>query len=142
MSKQFIKAFAALDAFAASGDMARTTLCAALIDAGITTREEAEPIVTDWAARRTGCLPLLEGQKIAKGRKVLDSKHAAYENAKTTRRRAMDAFAPAEKPARKVEPKKESLPLTKAEIAALKAAIVACGGNTARAVAGLKALSA
>lgn len=86
-------AFVALDAFAASGDAARTALVAALVAAGYLTRESAYIVVTEWAAARCNC-PMVAGQKAAKGTMVLDSASANYENAKTTRRRAMDAFAP------------------------------------------------
>jgi hypothetical protein len=104
-------AFTALDAFALSGDQARTALVAALVAAGFVTREDAYIVVTEWAAAKEmftwdaaakvwvsmGNCGLVEGQKAAKGTKVLDAKHPAYEAAKTTRRRAMDAFAPADK---------------------------------------------
>ena len=138
-----VAAFAAIDAFAASIDTSRTTLCRQLIEAGITTREDAMPVVTAWAAQRTGC-PLVDGKGKAKGTMVLDSTHATYEAAKKARYRVMEAFCPAERkePAGKPADKKEARPLTRAEIVALKAAIAACGGNVARAVAGIKALSA
>lgn len=143
MSKQIntVAAFAAIDAFAAAIDTSRSVLCAALIKAGVVTREDAMPVVTTWAAQRTGC-PLVDGKGKAKGTMVLDSTHATYEAAKKARYRVMEAFCPAEKPAVKPADKKEAKPLTRAEIVALKAAIEACGGNVARAVAGIKALSA
>ena len=134
-------AFAALDQFAAAGDTARVALVAALVAAGIATREDAYPIVTAWAAAKEmftwdavakvwvslGNCGLIDGQKAAKGTKVLNSAHPAYEAAKTTRRRAMDAFAPAEKPATKTEAESAATvkPATKAEreaFAALQAA--------------------
>jgi len=156
MSKQIntVAAFSALDAYAASLDTSRTTLCAALIKAGITTREEAMPVVTEWAAKRTGC-PLVEGQRIAKGTMVLDSTHATYEAAKKARYRAMEAFCPAEKSADKAESAPTVEKATKAEKEAHKAlraarealkvaeaAFVAACGSKARAKAIDAALSA
>ena len=134
-------AFAALDQFAHVTATAGDALVAALKKAGILTYEDAYPVVTAWAGERAGC-PLVEGQRKAKGQMVLDSTSPAYEGAKTARRRVMDCFVPPERRAERGEAKKEAQPLTKAEIAALKAAIEACGGNVARAVAGMRALSA
>lgn len=113
-------AFAAIDAFAAGIDNARITLCNALIKAGVTTREDAMPVVTAWAAQRTGC-PLVEGLRSAKGTMVLDSTHATYEAAKKARYRVMEAFAPAEKPANKAESAATVKKATKAEKDAHKA---------------------
>ena len=141
----------ALDTFALTTQGANDALVAAMQAAGITTLEQVQPIVLQWASEKEmftkqkvslGKCGLVDGQRIAAGRKVLDSNSPAYEAAKKTYQRAMAAFEPAEKPAKRVEPKKEAKPLTKAEIAALRAAIAACGGNVARAVAGLKSLSA
>jgi hypothetical protein len=144
-------AIAALDTFADTTQTANENLVSAMRAAGVLTLEQAQPIVLEWVSGKEmfnkqkvslGKCPLVDGQRIAAGRKVLDSNHPAYEAAKKTYQRVMAAFEPAEKPAKRVEPKKEAKPLTKAEIAALRAAIAACGGNVARAVAGLKALSA
>jgi len=150
-------AILALNTFAATTQDANDALVAAMQAAGVSTLEEVQPIVLQWASEKEmfakkldadgnkvslGKCGLVDGQRIAAGRKVLDSNSPAYEAAKKTYQRAMAAFEPAEKPAQRVEPKKEAKPLTKAEIAALRAAIAACGGNVARAVAGLKSLSA
>lgn len=134
-------AIAALNTFAATTQDANTALVAAMRAAGVTTLEQVQPIVLEWASTKCKC-PLVDGQRIAAGRKVLDKTSPAYEAARKTYQRAMAAFEPAEKAAQRVETKKEAKPLTKAEIAALRAAIAACGGNVARAVAGMKALSA
>jgi len=130
----------ALNAFASTTQNANSTLVAAMRAAGVTTLEQVKPIVLEWAALKCKC-PLVDGQRIAAGRKVFDKTSAAYEAARKTYQRVLSAFEPAEKPAQRVETKKEAKPLTKAEIAALRAAIAACGG-VARAVAGMKSLSA
>ena len=144
-------AIAALDTFADTTQTANDVLVASMRAAGVLTLEQAQPIVLEWVSGKEmfnkqkvslGKCGLVDGQRIAAGRKVLDSNSPAYEAAKKTYQRVMAAFEPAEKPAQRVEPKKEAKPLTKAEIAALRAAIAACGGNVARAVAGLKSLSA
>lgn len=134
-------AVAALNTFAMAAQNANTALVAAMRRAGVTTLEDVTPIVLTWASEKCHC-PLVDGQRSAAGRKVLDKTHGNYEAARKTFQRAMAAFEPAEKAAQRVEAKKAAKPLTKAEIAALRAAIAACGGNVARAVAGMKALSA
>jgi hypothetical protein len=154
MDNQQTNAFNALDAFALSGDTARTALVAALVAAGFLTRESAYIVVTQWAAARCEC-PMIEGQKAAKGTMVLDSKSPNYENAKTTRRRAMDAFAPADKPVTKAESAATVKKATKAErdahqalqaareaLKAAEAAFLLVCGSKARAKALDKALSA
>lgn len=156
MNKQTTQAFAVLDTFAAATDASRTALVAGLTDAGIATREEADPIVTQWASLRTGC-PLVDGQRKAAGRKVFDSQHPAFENARKTRQRVMDAFCPAEKPAQKEEAASAATvkKATKAEreahqalqeardaLAAAEAAFALVCGSKARAKALDKALSA
>jgi hypothetical protein len=150
-------AIAALDTFADTTQTANENLVSAMRAAGVLTLEQAQPIVLEWVSGKEmfskqkdkdgnrislGKCSLVDGQRIAAGRKVLDSNSPAYDAAKKTYQRVMAAFEPAEKPVQRVEPKKEAKPLTKAEIAALRAAIAACGGNVARAVAGLKSLSA
>ena len=156
MSKKIntVAAFAAIDAFAASIDTSRSVLCRQLIEAGVVTREDAMPVVTAWAAQRTGC-PLVDGKGKAKGTMVLDSTHATYEAAKKARYRVMEAFCPAEKPADKGESAPTVEKATKAEKEAHKAlqaarealrvaeaAFVASCGSKARAKAIDAALSA
>jgi hypothetical protein len=85
------KAYLALNTFAATLQEGVTRLRQAFVSLGIGTVEDAEPIVTSWAAQRHNC-PLVEGRGKAKGRMVLDSSAPSYEAAKTTRRRAMDAL--------------------------------------------------
>lgn len=89
--------FAAFDRFAASHVSAAEQLCAALREQGIKTREAAQPHVSAWAAQRTGCA-LVEGQKSAKGRVVLDRTHKSYEAAKKAAQRLLDAIS--DKPAK------------------------------------------
>jgi len=141
-----VAAFKALDVFAASCDTSRTTLCAALIKAGITTLEEARPVVVEWAGMRNKC-PRVDGKRSAEGRKVLQktridgTQHPNYEAARKSFQRAMGAFKPAkraEKPANKREP----APLSRTQIVALRAALAACDGKISAVIAGLKALSA
>lgn len=141
----------ALNTFALTTQDANDALVAAMQAAGITTLEQVQPIVLKWASEKEmlnkqkvslGVCGLVDGVRCAAGRKILDKSKPAYEAAKKTYQRAMAAFEPAEKAAQRVETKKEAKPLTKAEIAALRAAIAACGGNVARAVAGMKSLSA
>ncbi len=83
--------FAVLNTFAATVNGATRILRESLMSLGIDSVEEAEPIVTAWAGQRHG-VALVEGQRKAKGRMVLDSTAAAYEAAKTSRRRVMEAL--------------------------------------------------
>jgi hypothetical protein len=133
-------AFAALDQYAASLDSARHVLVRCMREAGIITLEEARPVVVEWASKRNKC-PMVEGQRSAAGRKVLDKDHHNYEAAKKSAQRAMGAFKPAKRAERPAE-KKEAQPLTRAQIVALRAALAACDGKISRVLAGLKALSA
>lgn len=87
-------AFNALNAFGLTVKGAAEKLRAAFEVLGIVTVEQTFEVVTAWAAKRSGC-PLVQSQRGSKI--VLDSKHAAYEAAKTARRRVMDVFDPAEK---------------------------------------------
>lgn len=83
--------FAVLNTFAATVNGATRILRESLMSLGIDSVEDAEPIVTAWAGQRHG-VALVEGQRKAKGRMVLDSNAAAYEAAKTSRRRVMEAL--------------------------------------------------
>lgn len=83
--------FAVLNTFAATVNGATRILRESLTSLGIDSVEDAEPIVTAWAGQRHG-VALVEGQRKAKGRMVLDSTAAAYEAAKTSRRRVMEAL--------------------------------------------------
>ena len=89
--------FAAFDAWAKAQVGAASALCAALKGQGITTREEAQPHAIAWAAKNNRC-PLVEGQKAAKGRAVLDRNHPNYEAAKKAAQRLLDAIS--DKPAK------------------------------------------
>ena len=83
--------FAVLNTFAATVNGATRILRESMMSLGINTVEEAEPIVTAWAGQRHG-VALVEGQRKAKGRMVLDSAAQNYEAAKTSRRRVMEAL--------------------------------------------------
>ena len=62
-----------------------------LIKLGVSTAEDAEPLVTAWAANKHGC-PLIEGKGKAKGRMVLDSDAPTYEAARKAKQRMMKAL--------------------------------------------------
>ncbi len=83
--------FAAFDAFVLTMNGATRILRESLMSLGIVSVEDAEPIVTAWAGQRHG-VALVEGQRKAKGRMVLDSAAQNYEAAKTSRRRVMEAL--------------------------------------------------
>lgn len=137
--------FAAFDAFVLITNGATRTLRQKLLDLNVSV-EDAEPIVTEWAGQRHNC-PLVEGQRKAKGRKVLDSNAATYEAAKTSRRRVMealtgdadrDASAKAEEAAAEEAAEEFAVP---AEIAAAAAALVALVNEYDLKKAALKSLA-
>ena len=97
MNKTII--FKLFEAYAKSLQKARVDLVKGLRANGITTVEQARPLVLEWASIKTGC-PLVEGRGKAAGRMVLDSTHEAYDNAKQTVYRTCEAF----KPKNKAEP--------------------------------------
>jgi len=119
---------------------AKTALVAALAAAGITTRDAAYPLATEWAAKAYKAGDLLDGERKAKGTKVLDSTNANYEAARGARTRVLKVFeaAAVAKPADKAE---TVAPTTEAE-KALCAAFIATCGSASRAKAVLKAFAA
>ncbi len=153
-------AILALNTFALTTQDANTALVAAMRAAGVTTLEQVQPIVLQWAAEKEmfnkqkvslGKCGLVDGQRCAAGRKILDKSKPAYEAAKKTFQRAMAAFEPAERdaPAERGESAATIKKATKAEReahaflqAAREAWLAACGGDKARARALDKALSA
>jgi len=165
-----VAAFNALNVFASTIQGANETLVISMRAAGVLTVEDAQPLVLQWVSEKEmfaksrdenglpvslGKCPLVDGQRIAAGRKVLQNPHPAYESAKKTYQRAMAAFAPAEKPADKGESAPTVEKATKAEKEAHKAlqaarealrvaeaAFVAACGAKARAKAIDAALSA
>lgn len=119
---------------------AKAALVAALAAHGITTREAAYPLATEWAAKAYNAGDLKDGERKAKGTKVLDSTNANYEAARGARTRVLNVFE-AEKAAEKGESAPTVTPATEAE-KALFAAFVATCGSVARAKAVFKALAA
>ena len=95
MNKQ--AAFSALNTYAAAIGTARTNLCAAMCNAGYETREDAAPIVQEWAVISCGA-SVDEYLKASKTGKVMListlPKSAAIRQAY---KRAMDAFEAPEK---------------------------------------------
>lgn len=71
-------AFTALNKFAS----ARVALIEGMQKAGYTTIEECTPIVIEWACSKTGCAFKVSST----GKVMMDSSHAKYEAAKTTKR--------------------------------------------------------
>jgi hypothetical protein len=156
----------ALNTFALTTQDANDALVAAMQAAGVSTLEAVEPIVLKWAAEKEmfakkkdedgnrislGVCGLVDGQRCAAGRKILDKSKPAYEAAKKTYQRAMEAFEPAERdePAERIESAATIKKATKAERdahavlqAAREAWLAACGGDKNRAKALDKALSA
>lgn len=118
--------FAAFDRYAAAIDNSRATLCAALKAEGLTTREAVQPYAIEWAAKKNGC-PLVEGKRKAAGRVVLDRTHPAYEAARKSAQRLMDAF---EAPVRTVSAHKPAVAVSRVQRAALMAALAEFDGET------------
>jgi hypothetical protein len=85
------QAFNVLNQFANAVNEGVKQLRTGLMALGINTVEDAEPIVTAWAAERHS-VPMIEGQRKAKGRMVLDKDAAGYEAAKKARQRVMEAL--------------------------------------------------
>lgn len=150
----------ALNVFADTRQTANDVLVASMRAAGVLTLEQAAPIVLEWASKKEmftkqkvslGVCGLVDGVRCAAGRKILDKSKPAYEAAKKTAQRAMEAFEPAERdePAERVESAATIKKATKAERdaravlqAAREAFLAACGGDKNRAKALDKALSA
>lgn len=82
---------AAMAQYVSATAAAVETLRKAAVKAGFDTWEQVAPVALEWAAARHGCA-VVEGQRKAKGQKVLDRADAAYEAAKTTLRRLREAF--------------------------------------------------
>jgi hypothetical protein len=82
--------FAAFDAFVLTMNGATQILRQKLVDLNISV-EECSPYVIAWAGERHG-VALVEGQRKAKGRMVLDSDAKNYEAAKKAAQRMMDAL--------------------------------------------------
>ena len=122
---------------------AKTALVTALAAHGITTREEAYPLATAWAAKAYNAGELIDGERKAKGTKVLDSTNANYEAARGGRTQVLKVFAAVvvAKPADKAESAPTVTPTTEAE-KALCAAFIATCGSASRAKAVLKAFAA
>jgi len=118
-------AFLALDAFAHSGP----TLTQALIDAGYTTREDARPVVVEWAAKRARC-PLVKSEHhLSKTALVLDGAHANAEKA----RRAISRVMKALKGEKRVSNKKEAaepVTVSRAQRAAAMTFLASFDGKT------------
>lgn len=83
--------FAAFNQFAATVNGATRILREALVAAGVTTVEDAAPLVLEWAAT-TYDVALVEGQRKAKGRMVLSKESAGYHAAHKAAQRLMDAL--------------------------------------------------
>lgn len=119
---------------------AKTALVTALAAAGITTREAAYPLATEWAAKAYAC-ETKDGERKAAGTKVLDKDHANYEAARGARTRVLKVFEAEAASVLKTESAPTVTPSTEAE-KALFAAFVATCGSVARAKAVFKALAA
>lgn len=85
------QAFTVLNRFADAMNEGVKQLRQGLIDAGIATVEDAEPVVVEWAAQRYAC-PLVDGKGKATGRKVLDNRAETYEAARKAKQRVMEAL--------------------------------------------------
>lgn len=102
------KAFNALNTFGTTVKGAAEKLRGDFEKLGITTVEATFEIVTAWAAKRSGC-PLVDKTR-GKGQ-TLDRNHAAYEAAKTARRRVMDVFDPKERADKSDKPSGHNVPV-------------------------------
>lgn len=135
-----VSVFRAFDAYASAVDNSRAALCAALKAEGLTTREAVQPYAVEWAAKKNGCA-LKDGERKAAGKVVLDRTHPKYEAAKKTAQRIMDAF---EAPVVQRSAHKPAVAVTRAQRAALMAALAEFDGDTLEAQirAAVKALRA
>lgn len=85
------QAFVVLNRFADAVNEGVKQLRTGLVALGITTVEDAEPVVVEWAAHRYAC-PLVDGKGKATGRKVLDKHADTYEAARKAKQRVMEAL--------------------------------------------------
>jgi len=85
------QAFVVLNRFADAVNEGVKQLRQGLMSVGITTVEDAEPVVVEWAAHRYAC-PLVDGKGKATGRKVLDKHADTYEAARKAKQRVMEAL--------------------------------------------------
>lgn len=115
-------AFLALDAFAHSGP----TLAQALIDAGYTTREDARPVVVEWAAKRARC-PLVESSHhLSKTAFILDASSPKFSAASKAVQRVMDVLQGEKRVSNKKEAA-EPVVIAKKTVAAFEAQVLALG---------------
>jgi hypothetical protein len=93
---------------------AKTALVAALAAAGITNREQAYPVATEWAAKAYAC-ETKDGERKAAGTKVLDKDHANYESARKARTRVLSVFEAEAASVQKTESAPTENPATEAQ---------------------------
>lgn len=116
-------AHAAMDSYAGEANELTRRLREAVGLAGFG-REDAEPLVTRWAAVKYSC-PLQPGKGKATGRLVLTKGHPAFENAKRAKTRMFDALMgdANEETSAKADPRPEIV--VPEDVAALAARLVA-----------------
>ena len=134
--------FAAFNAFAEACNSATQAMRETLVSVGITTLEDAEPLVTAWASERYG-VGLVESKSPRnKGEMVLDRSAPNFEAAKTARRRVLEALkGDADSDADEGHAKAEAFEIP-AEIAALAARLVAACREYDLDAKGMKRLAA
>ena len=84
--------FAALNAFATAANEATKRLRATLCGLGITTAEDARPLVIEWASTKYGCPIVVSQSNKNKGALVLDRAAPCFAAADKAMRRLMEAL--------------------------------------------------
>jgi hypothetical protein len=134
-------AFNAFNAFALACNSATQALRETLVSVGITTLEDAEPLVTAWASERYS-VGLVESKSPRnKGEMVLDRSAPGFEAAKKARYRILEALKGDADSETETDNKAEAFEVP-AEIAALAARLVAACREYDLDAKGLKRLAA
>jgi len=118
--------FAAFTVYAAAANDAVKQLRTTLLSLGITTAEDARPLVIEWASTRYACPIVVSESNRNKGQLVLDRKSPSFAAADKATRRLIDALTgdADEAASAKSEAAKDGIAVP-AHIAKLAAALVA-----------------
>ncbi len=84
--------FAAFNTYAAAANEAANRLRTSLIALGVTTAEDARPLVIEWASTRYACPIVVSESNRNKGQLVLDRKAPSFAAADKAMRRLMEAL--------------------------------------------------
>lgn len=84
--------FAAFNAYAAAANVAVKQLRASLVALGVTTAEDARPLVIEWASTKYACPIVSSESNRNKGQHVLDRKAPTFTAADKAMRRLIEAL--------------------------------------------------